>query len=72
MKRLLIAAGCVAMLAAFGCKKEEPQTDTPAGHPDELRDSTRLDSAPAMPDTTGIRADSGAVDTLHGDTSGSR
>jgi hypothetical protein len=35
-----------------GCGNKEKQIDTPAGHPDELRDSTRLDPAIDSSDTS--------------------
>jgi hypothetical protein len=51
MKKLIILAN-IALLAGFltSCGvKHEGKNDPPAGSPDELKDSTRLDAAP---DTT--------------------
>lgn len=54
MKRFLIAFACGLLLLALlaGCgKKEETTNDTSAaGHPEEMADSTRMDSA--MHDST--------------------
>ena len=58
MKRILTFCLCLLFVLSFlnGCgKKQETETDTPAGQPEEIMDSTRMDSA--APDTM-------AMDTL--------
>lgn len=46
MKRISLAALLLMLVLGAGCgTKEDKEVDTPAGHPDELRDSTRLDPA---------------------------
>jgi hypothetical protein len=47
MKRLFVSLACLLLiLSAFGCGKKVEEKDTgAAGHPEEMADSTRLDSA---------------------------
>lgn len=52
MKKLLLAA-LLFMMSLAGCgQSDKREVDTPAGHPDELKDSTRLDAAPQPGDST--------------------
>ncbi len=52
MRRMsLIALMVLSFCVACGDDKKR-EVDTPAGHPDELKDSTRLDPAPQPGDTT--------------------
>lgn len=47
LRRFLILAAVWALVGMAGCdKSKQKQSDAPAGHPDELKDSTRLDPAP--------------------------
>ena len=55
MKRILTVCLCLLFVLSFlnGCgKKQEAETDTPAGQPEEIMDSTRMDSA--APDTLAV------------------
>ena len=58
MKRILVVCLCLlfALSLLVGCgQKKETEQNTPAGQPEEMMDSTRMDSAAAdtMPmDTT--------------------
>ena len=52
MKRMVMAIMLASVLVTSGCGKKEEEIDTPAGHPDELRDSTRLDPATDTSDTS--------------------
>jgi uncharacterized protein YceK len=52
MKRATLLVMLVASLLLSGCGTKEEEVDTPAGHPDELRDSTRLDPARDTSDTS--------------------
>lgn len=47
MRRLFISLACLMLLlVAFGCGQKADEQDTgAAGHPEEMADSTRLDSA---------------------------
>ena len=59
MKKLLVLLLClafgVAIMAGCGTKEEPAQTDTSAaGHPEEMADTTRMDSAME-----------GTMDTMH-------
>ena len=60
MKRLALLGLLAVVLITSGCGKKEQEVDTPAGHPDELRDSTRLDPAVDSSDTS--HEDSGHTD----------
>jgi len=58
MKRILVVCLCLLFVLSLlnGCgQKKEAEKDTPAGQPEEIMDSTRMDSA--APDTM-------AMDTL--------
>ena len=58
MKRILVICLCLLFVLSLlnGCgQKKEAEQDTPAGQPEEMMDSTRMDSA--VPDTM-------AVDTM--------
>jgi|PlaIllAssembly_1097288.scaffolds.fasta_scaffold3006559_2 PBP1b-binding outer membrane lipoprotein LpoB len=47
MRKYLSLIALCAALALTGCDKpKQKQSDAPAGDPDELKDSTRLDPAP--------------------------
>jgi hypothetical protein len=47
---ILLAVALLLAMSLSQCGvKQEGKNDAPAGHPDELKDSTRLDAAP---DTT--------------------
>ncbi|PWB75436.1 hypothetical protein C3F09_02250 [candidate division GN15 bacterium] len=51
LRKLLIFVVLCAVVGLSGCEKaKEKQSDAPAGHPDELKDSTRLDPAPEQKD----------------------
>ncbi|MCM2271526.1 MAG: hypothetical protein NDJ18_03090 [candidate division Zixibacteria bacterium] len=52
MKRAILLVMLAASLLISGCGNEVEEVDTPAGHPDELRDSTRLDPARDTSDTS--------------------
>lgn len=44
MRKLVILLAVSAVVGLSGCDKpQQKQSDAPAGHPDELKDSTRLD-----------------------------
>jgi|GEM_PF-1951599 len=64
MKRFLIVIACsllmLALLGGCGTKEEATPDTSAAGHPEEVADSTRMDSA--MLDTTVI--DSALVDSV--------
>jgi hypothetical protein len=66
MKKLLAVVFCLLlMVAVFGCGQkegEQPGDTGAAGHPDEVADSTRLDSAAETMDTM--------MDTLAGEAEG--
>ncbi|MBN1213633.1 MAG: hypothetical protein JXA92_13760 [candidate division Zixibacteria bacterium] len=58
MKKILVICFCLLFVLSLlnGCgQKKEAEKDTPAGHPEEIMDSTRMDSA---------AADTLAMDTL--------
>lgn len=59
MRRLSLAALMVIGLCVACGDDKKREVDTPAGHPDELKDSTRLDPAQSPADT----AQSGAGQT---------
>jgi len=47
MRKLLIFVALCALIGLSSCDKpKQKQSDAPAGDPDELKDSTRLDPAP--------------------------
>lgn len=47
MRRYLSLVAVCLILGVTGCDKpKQKQSDAPAGDPDELKDSTRLDPAP--------------------------
>ncbi len=50
MKRFLICLLVPGILVMSGCGKKQQEVNTPAGHPDELKDSTRFEGRQA-PDT---------------------
>ncbi len=58
MKSAMLWVMLAASLLLSGCGNKEEEVDTPAGHPDELRDSTRLDPARDTSDTSKIPASS--------------
>lgn len=58
MRKFLVLCFCLlfALSLINGCgQKKEADTDTSAaGHPEEMMDSTRMDSAAMEADTTGV------------------
>lgn len=52
MKKLSLAALLFIFVCAGCGESDKREEDTPAGHPDELKDSTRLDAAPKPGDST--------------------
>ena len=52
MKHAVLLIMLAGTLMFSGCGNKEEEVDTPAGHPDELRDSTRLDPARDTNDTS--------------------
>ena len=47
MRRLLVLTVLCLLVGFLSCDKpKQKQSDAPAGDPDELKDSTRLDPAP--------------------------
>ena len=64
MKRLFVSLACLLLiLSVFGCGKQAEEQDTgAAGHPEEMADSTRLDSAATqMMDSAGKLVDTAAA-----------
>jgi len=56
MRKLLTIIGLIVGLFLAGCGNEAPKKtkdDAPAGHPDELKDTTRLDPAPRQHESDG-------------------
>jgi len=69
MKKFLSLVCCfLLMLSMFGCGKQETQeTDTgAAGQPEEMADTTRLDSAAAADTTAGVVEDSTVLEETTG------
>lgn len=60
MKRALLFILLASSLLISGCGNKEEEIDTPAGHPEELRDSTRLDPARDSSDSSKSQAGSSA------------
>jgi hypothetical protein len=55
MKKFLVVFVCLLFAASLlvGCGQKEAQEDTSAaGQPEEMADTTRMDSAAMQPDTT--------------------
>ena len=47
MRKLIVVLVLCSCAGLWGCDTpKQKQSDAPAGHPDELKDSTRLDPAP--------------------------
>jgi len=47
MRKLPVFVALCVLIGLSSCDKPaQKQSDAPAGHPDELKDSTRLDPAP--------------------------
>jgi hypothetical protein len=51
MRKILLILGLCVACAMLSCggDSSSKKDDAPAGHPDELKDSTRLDAAPTPP-----------------------
>lgn len=55
MRKFLLTLCVALILFLSGCSNEtaHKKDDAPAGHPDELKDSTRLDPAPKQAESKG-------------------
>ena len=67
MRKALTVMLCLALASLFmvGCGTAEKtqQQDTPAGHPDEVKDTTRMDAADTMAADTAMAEEAEAADT---------